>query len=1180
MTILITNKLVKMVNFNKDPNSTNLYAALPIVGQAIGIYTVAVNTFHVLGAACAYVGASLAKKNSQVLRVEAKERFIYHISYIGIGIVRFALPILGGLTLWSTKAVPQRKYEFIKNQDDIRIKQIYDRYQNHLTSREKVAYFILAIPGGGVVLGAVCLGKMGLEVAGIAGLIVLKLFFVDLVGYTSEDRDLRNWRINLTSMLFEDFNRLGQCLVGTALPVIGGLTFLGANAQVQEIAREGEKPPKQQKAEKIAPSIPRPEKGFHIQMLKEERVNTLVPEKTQLPAAECSATGVDARRIALVLGDTQIGNSSYEGGMAKDSVSYWKQVIEGDKNLQTFVEEEKKKEILADFEDLAATESLLRGGKGEEFINYVYDRLEQRKRVVLTLSVKGTAGSPGHVFGVVIEKKSSSLAYYFLNKGDGAEIFPTASIEGKPCPSYRSLGHTLDRRLFSHENRELDLALAEKLIGFTNLEPKNGEWTSTDLEGMFFAVSKPNQKGKIQAATPQRSGTCSEQLARLVMLDHLDDKTQYKRVILSGKIEASKHLEKMANVLPAKLVARLRQAAAHSFTKAFENKMINQDELDFTHQLLKRIEVKTPPLGQDLPNMGEPLDRLKVTSWASKETKDTHYNPINSIKTPDYSKLELKEKIALLDRLSADEIFGQYQKETEEEKTKGIFALMRTLPITEGWNLTDEEKEKCINVLTKANMKLPSNDPETVLFNLHALAICDHLCSTLPKGFHIVPLLDGIQHKLDLRYGDTAVRFEKIADYFRSVNAKNDLFGFLNLSSNDFIQDFDACIEARFAAVQNPCVKDLYDYLYQFKDKITKYNTKTGKDKQEMLYRLLSTEYGFTDWKAYVNCNEEDHLPKSFRNLAKLMSRHYQIMLPKQKDDSVNHFDINAIRTQHRTWEEKGVLGTYINESIELSGLRKVAAPLKQKIKPLGNYFKNDTVQEKKENEIYHGTAESLANSFAQFDAYPEMRIPYLINWVNQHPLEAIQVFDEVKTGFFRDHALLKALRAEPAIQKNIEEMVLRQLNSLSPRSHMEAIKWIKLALYCETQAHQAGHAFNQSFVDSLKERLDLKINNGSDNLGELFECRAALELYPSPWKKEQFINYLIYNTCAKFYETNISDNEYVIREIAQQAHFQAYLSENKELIGNSILQKLNMATSQSWSTVSLPRLIFQRIYY
>ena len=55
-------------------------------------------------------------------------------------------------------------------------------------------------------------------------------------------------------------------------------------------------------------------------------------------------------------------------------------------------------------------------------------------------------------------------------------------------------------------------------------------------------------------------------------------------------------------------------------------------------------------------------------------------------------------------------------------------------------------------------------------------------------------------------------------------------------------------------------------------------------------------------------------------------------------------------------------------------------------IEPEGKYFQHDSIQTKSENKIYQNGESSADRAFYQFDAYPDLRIPYLIQWINEHP--------------------------------------------------------------------------------------------------------------------------------------------------------------------------------------------------
>ena len=673
---------------------------------------------------------------------------------------------------------------------------------------------------------------------------------------------------NMWESVKDNLVHAGQCLVGGALPVVGGLTLYGANAHAPNLTKKDDdgrlkKRASQLNAEERAELIAYTAKDVNLEIIEEE--NTVEP----LPAVRHEPTRDQAvnlqgnaalRRACLVLGDTQILDSSFEGGVAEDAVIYWKKVIEQeDKNLDTFLESGEKRAIFADFEDMRVSADLLVKGKSKELVGYIYKRLEERGRFVLTLRTQSTEG-PGHVFGAVFEKKrDGSVSFYFLNKGEGSELFPELSIGEKPRASYRSATYILDRRLFSHEDEKFDELLVKKWIGFTREKPTRGEWNSTSLETLLFAVSKPDKTQKMKIsdeATRQHSGICSDELARLIIRDQLLQKShgqrtskqmlKYKRVIASGKMEAIKLLASIQG--PYKLVSKLLTVAAHSFIKAFVNQRITASELQFVKQLISDVKLRKPSLGVKLPKIEEKEDSLPI-SFGRMDT-------MGSVKDGGYLKNE-------------ENFVNFHALTTLKAKIEGFrnidnssrLCLMRTLPIpvpgqaNPEWDaLTEQEKETFISELRVMNVSMDWQEKEVILFNLQSLVIGDYLTRNMPsvhrEGFSINPLLEGMQHKLDLQYGDTALRFEKLCHYFREVNVKagqSDLFAFTNLSEKELNDNLMSCSNGGWGV--DSSVRTLYNYLLQFKEKITDFNTETGQIEKERISRLIANYYSFSGTK-------------------------------------------------------------------------------------------------------------------------------------------------------------------------------------------------------------------------------------------------------------------------------------------------------------------------------------------
>ncbi len=1187
------------MNIDNNTQKVNLISAIPVVGQVIGIYTVALNTLKSGSAAVDYTLAWAAKK-PKIAQIEAKERFIYHSKWIGVGVVRAALPVFGGLTLWATSAAPLKEHKFsIK---DGSIHKIFEGSPVRSSSLEKYGYLLLATPYVGQILGGA--GAFVFTIKVLWELEMLLIFKIVEFGnfVFRNDNSFAHRQINtLWESVTDDLVHAGQCLVGGALPVVGGLTLYGANAHAPnrpEMKYDGQikKDAPQLNAEERAAQCAYPAKRANLEIIAENNSQEPVGAVSHEPQRERAVMlqgDAALKRACLVLGDTQILDSEYEGGTAEDAVDYWRKVIdEEDKNLDTFIEAKEKEAIFADFADMSQSAIYLQDGQSKGLVKYIYQRLEKRGRVVLTLRTRSSEG-PGHVFGVVLEKKGDgSVSYYFLNKGEGSEIFPTAAIEEKPGACCRSPRYILDRRLFSHEDEKFDERFVKKLSGFTRVKPLKGEWNSTSLEKLFFAVSRPDPTDKIHAsdqATPQRSGTCSDQLARMIIRDQLLQKNpngkqflKYKRVIASGKMEAVKLLASAKG--PYKLISRLLEAAAHSFTKAFSKQRITLKELQFAKELISDVPLTKPQLGSKLPEMTDKgdsqtikIDKVNLAGGKGGGNKVQNNEKYFNFHTP----ATLREKIR-----SFSTITGSAQENR--------FCLMRTLPIpvpnqaNPEWDgLTEQEKEAFISQLKEMNKTMDWQQKEAYLFNLQSLVICDYLTRSMPsvkrEGFSINPIIEGMQHKLDLQYGDTALRFEKLTRYFREVNAKkgqSDLFAFTNLSQEKFISHFENCIYGKWGGA-DPSVRALYNYLLQFKDKITLFNTETKQTEKERFFRLLANGYVFNGTNKDAS-DGEDHLPKPFRDMATLMTLHYSHM-------QIDGYRMSKIKFSHKCEQVRSYFGGYIKEYFILSGLRYMKLE-KPKIAPAGKYFRHDLIQEKSENQIYKESESSVDRAFKQFDAYPELRIPYLIQWINQHPQEANspESHEEIFRGFFRDNALLNCLRKEPAVRQNIEEMVLQQLNNLNPRSYMEALKWVQLGFFCETQADQAGLGIHAPFMKKLKDFVDQKIDrlsNGKDKLslsppgdkegvhfglfspspkrdrvlGVYFLCRANLDSYPAPWSEEQCVQYLINNCCAKFYDGINPHPECLLRAHENKALFNQYLSKNKAFIGESILKHLGI---------------------
>lgn len=259
-------------------------------------------------------------------------------------------------------------------------------------------------------------------------------------------------------------------------------------------------------------------------------------------------------------------------------------------------------------------------------------------------------------------------------------------------------------------------------------------------------------------------------------------------------------------------------------------------------------------------------------------------------------------------------------------------------------------------------------------------------------------------------------------------------------------------------------------------------------------------------------------------------------------------------------------------------------------MKPEGKFFKRDTTNAKSENNNYTPSSQPTVEfAFRQMDAYPDVRIPQLIHWINTHPNEAPLNYGEIEIGFFRDHALLMALRNEPSIQKNIQNLVREQLRILSPSAYKEGMFWVKLGLLAETYADQVdGLSFDKAFINELQEYLQKQIerqhhsrNKDESVLQALHYRFALLKSYP----EDQIEDFLVHKTCAQFYGLNLTIskdlllNDFIYRHEAQLDLFEAALKDpqKRERIGQEILKQLGItAGNGSWRSAYYPELRWQ----
>lgn len=152
----------------------------------------------------------------------------------------------------------------------------------------------------------------------------------------------------------------------------------------------------------------------------------------------------------------------------------------------------------------------------------IYTQMNLHGRAYLFLSYAGKSGVPGHIFGVYIEKtREGKLICYLMNRGEGNYMHEPAEIETHPkiSPTFPPI-ILHDSDFFCREKpSELTLHFLNKILMFDEvLKQADKPYSSVELYELFVLLGEiqRNVIPPFRPVTSQRSGTCGEQVVRLV----------------------------------------------------------------------------------------------------------------------------------------------------------------------------------------------------------------------------------------------------------------------------------------------------------------------------------------------------------------------------------------------------------------------------------------------------------------------------------------------------------------------------------------------------------------------------------------------------------------------------------------------------------------------------------------
>lgn len=494
---------------------------------------------------------------------------------------------------------------------------------------------------------------------------------------------------------------------------------------------------------------------------------------------------IDDKRLLLMLGDTFIKNTPYEGGNPASTYKYWSTVLQEMRDGKSIIAHSFTKEqidsVLADLDNCMEADRLfdanestsdenngdaLRTADMQKLLGLIETSLNNgSRRFVLPLQHCGLHGKKGHVFCAILEKKSNGdVICTLLNKGEGSELHRIVSISNKIKRSYRFEPIKLHDPNMLSPDSEMGLLFFNLLQQYRNSTcDYRGAFKSKEIYNLFLQagtmLDASTTLDEDSEVTSQRSGTCSEQVVRLLIRDSLKnvpDKHLYKKGIFAAKFQVL--LDGYQSHIEPGLLHKACEEFALSVLKLREAGFITQEEWINSYALIDLIRterayaLKKVPVGHSLP----PL----VQEIKPEETYD--FSDLVAISPAAHVKSERIVEPPILFKVPMPEELLSFLQDTEGkiEKNKSfvqgyyqVVHLVRVLPIPvlendSYWDkIAFKEIPEILNILYHLFIGhigtnsweddwngLKKKDYKDLLFtHLSLFVIYDKLCRKLPE---------------------------------------------------------------------------------------------------------------------------------------------------------------------------------------------------------------------------------------------------------------------------------------------------------------------------------------------------------------------------------------------------------------------------------------------------------------
>lgn len=838
-------------------------------------------------------------------------------------------------------------------------------------------------------------------------------------------------------------------------------------------------------------------------------------------------TSIQADRFALVLGDTSIMGSKYEGGNVKDAINAWRNLLLMWKKRETEIplglEEREIDLLIQDFDSAAG----VTGKTGAALYKYVGQELENKKFVALPIRYAGKAGAQagGHVFGAIFEKdEAGQIRCILVDKGEASGMHPIVAYTGKAKRSYRFFPILLhDNNFFNKDGESVGLEFFNRITQYQQ-PPTQDErpYSSEEIYNLFLQIGKVEENKKElvdfkeeEGVTPQRSGTCPEMFCRLVLRDLLtrrmtdigDALVKYRRCIYAEKFNTlHEACQAPLQNIPSMLMKQGTDDFALSVEKHYSEGRIDRAEYLKSYALIELSREKIVRIESNVPSSTTPLPDLNIESpsllnitipKAHKVSEGDEDVILPSDNHVNISRPDPKNLLGAL-RLCLE----KSEKDSEPKRAMyTAYHMLNNLPIPGDeednyWDkVSQEDIPECLDYLKQLTefvhqktRECPVKDkdfdnthhPMLILLDLSALAIADRLARRDPKlcldNYCINVSFNGLGSKFFYHLGPDTKRFHQAKAYLNSKKGGKPLFGFKECDN------LNKVVESLFTNASQIDTQDrpLRNHLLYLKELLSKLNPEGLDQNNETLkyLQLISTKCRI---RRDFNQPEEvfynkQFLPKAYTALQYFAFQTNSMLsfAPSSKAPSFpTEFVGVALKEEKDSADYKASIQM---DKSTISDERYTEKTKQGRFRPTGlNLFGF-----KEENAVFSQKLPEakrfprhVRRSLEKIRLKDNLIIPSLTHWCEENPeyAKSLDVQSYIELFALQDCHLVDKAKQEPLVIDNLRQVIDKKINEgLDPSKLNLALFWLGLAFHIETQLAQAKGCSSKVYYERVSK--------------------------------------------------------------------------------------------------------------